>query len=492
MKKKVEYTPKKLYEILSRTVIGQEVYLKKLANVVWLHDKRIQLREIWYHKDKDIQKCNLLCVGPTGTGKTLAVQTLAKLYNYDTAIFNAADFTGSGWKGRDASEMIQELYGLCDRDKKRTEQAIVVLDEIDKMLMQSVNSKDPSSAGENTMLKLIEGMNVQVKDGESTVNIHSRDILFIAAGAFEGIEKIVLKRLNGPKVMGFGAENDKEIVDLDSIYSLVRKEDLIQYGAGIQFLGRFSDIAPLRRLKVPELIRILLTSKASVVQSMDNLLRPTSNVAVKIDEAGARAVAELAAREQTGARGLNQILMPALEDAIFNLDDIDNAQIIRISADEEGQPSVTVEKCKPAVSKSKPAFNASKITCRPQKNAIERYVDYILAADPELHQANVREIRAAHALLCSVICYILLECNPEEQTLESVQKLLNCSTPLENPNITGTIYDILRNENKTMDYCFYYDKYICLDPSYKSVKLARRALNAFAVNPQCILKAGLP
>lgn len=488
MRNKNDYTPKNLYEILSRTVIGQEVYLKKLSNAVWLHAKRIQLQEFWYRND-EIQKCNLLCVGPTGSGKTLAVQTLAKLYGFDTAIFNAVDFTGSGWKGRDASEMIQELYSLCDKDRERTEQAIVVLDEIDKMLLQSVNTREPSSAAENSMLKLIEGMNVPVKSGDTTVNIHTKDMLFIAAGAFEGIENIVLKRLNGPKVMGFGAENRNAVVeDMDYIYELVRKEDLIAYGAGAQFLGRFSDIAPLRRLKVPELIRILLHSKASVVRSMDNLLRPTSNVGVEIDEAGARAVAKLAAKEKTGARGLNQILMPVLEDAIFNLEEYDNAHVIRISADKNGKPTVTVTQFSPNEEPTKLSREPVRITCHPRKNAIENYVDYILSADPELHQANIREIRAAHALLCSVVFYLLLECNKEDQTLECIMTLLNHSTPAEDPDTTDTIYNILRNEKPTMDYCFYYDKFIYLDPSYKSVKLARRALNAFASNPDSVLK----
>lgn len=487
MKKKVDYTPKKLYEILSRTVIGQEVYLKKLSNAVWLHAKRLQLREFWYRED-DIQKCNLLCVGPTGSGKTLAVQTLAKLYGFDTAIFNAVDFTGSGWKGRDASEMIQELYGQCDKDKKRTEQAIVVLDEIDKMLLQSVNSRDPSSAAENSMLKLIEGMNVQVKSGDNTVNIHTKDMLFIAAGAFEGIEKIVQKRLNGPKVMGFGAENRKDLTDTDDIYALVTRDDLKNYGAGMQFLGRFADIAPLRKLKIPELIRILLDSNASVVRSMDNLLRPTSNVGVEIDEAGARAVAELAHLEKTGARGLNQILMPVLEDAIFNLETFDDAHVIQISADENGQPTVTVTKLSPAEEPAKLSNEPVRITCHPRRNAVEKYVDYILNTYPELHQANIREIRAAHALLCSIVMYLLLEARKEDHTLECIRKLLNCSTPEEDPDAEDTIYNILRDEKPTMDYCFYYDKFIYLDPSYKSVKLARRALNAFAANPEYVLK----
>lgn len=490
MKKKNDYTPKKLYEILSRTVIGQEVYLKKLSNAVWLHAKRLQLRELWYRED-DIQKCNLLCVGPTGSGKTLAVQTLAKLYGFDTAIFNAVDFTGSGWKGRDTSEMIQELYGLCDRDKKRTEQAIVVLDEIDKMLLQSVNSRDPSSAAENSMLKLIEGMNVQVKNGDSTVNIHTKDMLFIAAGAFEGIEKIVMKRLNGPKVMGFGAENRKDLTDTDDIYALVTRDDLKNYGAGMQFLGRFADIAPLRKLKIPELIRILLDSNASVVRSMDNLLRPTSNVGVEIDEAGARAVAELAHLEKTGARGLNQILMPLLEDAIFNLETFDDARVIRISADETGQPTVSVTQLSPDGELTKPSNEPVRITCHPKKNAVENYVDYILSAYPDLHQATIREIRAAHALLCSIIFYLFLECNKDDWTLDCVQKLINMSTPAEDPEDTVSIYDILRDDaqNKALDYCFYHDKFIYLDPSYKSVQLARKALAAFVTKPEYQLKA---
>ena len=485
-----DYTPKKLFELLSDTVKGQDDYLKKLSNVVWLHNKRIEARSKGSNKTC-LQKYNLLCVGPTGSGKTLAVTTLAKLFGFDVGIFNAVDFTGTGWKGRDVSEIIQELFILCDKNKSRTEHAIVVLDEFDKMILQNCSDRDPSYGAENSLLKLIEGMNVIVKDGEQSEKIiDTKDILFIAAGAFEGIDKIVRKRMVGEKTIGFNSVTTMKREEEDCIYELVTKEDLLEYGMGSQLLGRFTDLAYLRRLGVEELEEILMSSDSSAVSCMDNLLGITCGIEVEIDKEGAHVVAEKAFGEKTGARGLSQIILPALHEIIFNMDVTGKKQKILITADENKNLDVKIKDVYSSVKKSNIVKNVP-IECRPQKNTVECFADYIMSACPDISYATIREMRAAHALLCSLILYLLLECNKEDQTIEGLKKLMNVAIPPKEPGMGNRpVAEVLMFESRgSMDYNFYYDKFRYLDETYRSAELAKKALEAFSINPKYELKA---
>lgn len=484
-----DYTPKKLFELLSETVKGQDDFLKKLSNVVWLHNKRIEARSKGSNKTC-LQKYNLLCVGPTGSGKTLAVTTLAKLYGFDVGIFNAVDFTGTGWKGRDVAEIIQELFILCDKNKSRTEHAIVVLDEFDKMILQN-SDREPSYGAENSLLKLIEGMNVIVKDGDQSEKIiDTKDILFIAAGAFEGIDKIVLKRLGGEKTIGFNSVSTTILIDDDNIYELVIKDDLLEYGMGTQLLGRFTDLTYLRKLGVAELEEILMNSDSSAVSCMDNLLGVTCGIEVEIDKNGAHVVAEKAFGEKTGARGLSQIILPALHEIIFNMDVTGKKQKILITADENKNLDVKIKDVYSSVKKSNIVKNIP-IECRPQKNTVECFADYIMSACPDISYATIREMRAAHALLCSLIFYLLLECNKEDQTIEGLKKLMDVAIPPKEPGMGNRpIAEVLMFESRgSMDYNFYYDKFRYLDETYRSAELARKALEVFSINPKYEIKA---
>ena len=485
-----DYTPKKLFELLSETVKGQDDYLKKLSNVVWLHNKRIEARSKGSNKTC-LQKYNLLCVGPTGSGKTLAVTTLAKLYGFDVGIFNAVDFTGTGWKGRDVAEIIQELFILCDKNKSRTEHAIVVLDEFDKMILQNCSDRDPSYGAENSLLKLIEGMNVIVKDGDQSEKIiDTKDILFIAAGAFEGIDKIVQKRMGGEKTIGFNSVSTTILNEDDSVYELVIKDDLIEYGMGAQLLGRFTDLTYLRKLGVAELEEILMNSDSSAVSCMDNLLGVTCGIEVEIDKNGAHVVAEKAFGEKTGARGLSQIILPALHEIIFDMDVTGKKQKIFLTTDESGNLDAKIETVHTTVKKAA-GLKTIPIQCKPQKNAVECFVDYIMSACPDIQYATIREVRAAHALLCSLIFYILLECNKADQTIEGLKKLLYVATPSKDPD-TGkrSVAEVILFESRgSMDYNFYYDKFLYLDESYRSAELAQKALEAFSVNPEFELRS---
>jgi len=432
-----------------------------------------------------LPKQNLLIVGPTGSGKTLAISKLAKMYSLDVGICNAADFTAPGWKGRDPEEAIKEVYIACDRNIGRTEKAIVVLDEVDKMVLHKQHSStgDASSA-ENSFLKIIEGTDVTFEVGQGTVTINTSNILFIAAGAFEGIEDFVRKRIgrSRSKQIGFLSDQESAEEDSDFLYQQINNDDLIAYGIGAQFLGRFSDTVCLRKLTEEDLKEILLRSDSSMIQGLDKILFASNHIRVKIDEAGAGAIAHQAVEKNVGARGLSHLITPLMQEKLFEMDDTKKYMTLKLSANEDNVP--TVEWLEEDYY---PVLNTNvyePIRCAPKTNRVENFVDYILSGAEGIVYANVREIRAAHALLCSVVFYLLLECNKFDQTLESIDKLLRHVAFSSDLSEDGTVYLILMEDGeKNMQYHFYYDKFITLDPSKKSARLAVDGIRAFIENP---------
>jgi len=496
MSRPVDCSPHKLYNILSQSVIGQDEYLKVLANTIWLHHKRIEAR-ILCSNITNIPKHNLLCVGPTGSGKTMAVSILAELYGLDVCICNAAEITGAGWKGKEASEIISELYVQCNKDKTRAERAIVILDEVDKMLLQRRGS-EPSFAAENVFLKLIEGTEVSISTGKMDTEkevISTRDILFIASGAFDGIEEIVRKRLSGEKVIGFRVAGKMEDIQND-LYSQVTRKDLQDFGVGRQFLGRFSQLATLRRLEISDLEQIILKSKASIVNQMDTMLAITNNVHVTIDRAGARVLARKAYEQNTGARGLSQLLIQAMNNVLFDLDqDEVELRTIAITANPAG------EICTHLIASENDMsylwLDPVVITCEAERKDVEQFCHLIVRKSPDLCASKHSNIMAAHALLCSLVFYLLLTCDKEDHTMAALMKLLDLVKPIENHVFEECGSSVFLADLAT-DYAFYYGRFMQLDPGFQSVKLAERALITFAEETkreaylrQCMLQIGI-
>lgn len=250
----MKYTPTKLYEELSKTVMCQDKYLQTLSTTLWLHDIRIKSITGRSSRINMPPKNNLLIVGPTGSGKTLALQTISRIMKYDLLISNFASFTGAGWKGRDVEELIKDLYFICDKDIDRTEHGIIFLDEIDKVIETLEDHVASTFSVINSLLKIIESDSIEVDDG---VKIKTDNILFVAAGAFEGIEEIIEKRLSGKLGIGFNAEvRPKKEHDPD-IYLQVNREDLIKYGMSPQLLGRFASLTALHELHEEEITSLI-------------------------------------------------------------------------------------------------------------------------------------------------------------------------------------------------------------------------------------------
>lgn len=471
------YTPQYLFQKMSECVIGQDSYLQKIGITVWLHNKRIEASQSAFC-DLNLQKHNLFCIGPTGSGKTLALSILAKLYNLDVLVADMSGYTGAGWKGKDAEDLIRNLFIQCRQDKSRTEKGIIVMDEVDKMIQQK-DTKEPSFAAENALLKIIEGTTVEI-DGTT---IDTKNILFIAAGAFEGIEYIVKERINAGK-LGFNPVHPEIITDESELLMNIERIDVLRYGMGSQFMGRFSDIAVLRKLGVPELKKILLESEASVVKSLDMTLRRTCGIRVEMDEEGAKAVAEQAIREGTGARGLAQIILPVINDVLFIIDDDETTNGILLTAKDD-EPYVKLlegERIKKHTWKPNVRFD---FPAKKRKN-VEHFCWNLLSVYLEEQPQTYKKMQAMHALLCSIVFFVLTSCNKRDQNLISLQKL--AKEAFLEPGNDCTVYEmVLFKDEKFSDeqeYIYYYKLFRLLDPSYDSVPLLQKALDAFTENPR--------
>lgn len=477
---RTNYSPKQLYEHLSEFVVGQADYLKKVSITVWLHNSRIQAVESTSF-DLRLQKHNLLCVGPTGSGKTLAITTLAKMYDLDVLIADMSGYTGTGWKGKDVDQLIKELYIQCKGDKRRTERSIIVMDEIDKLILQN-DAKEPSFAAENALLKLMEGTKVTFEGNSGDVTIDTTNILFIAAGAFEGIESLIRQRVNTGK-LGFQPEKEEFIVEQDELMMKVTRADLLKYGMGAQFLGRFADIAVLKKLNVPELTKILLQSKASVVKSLDETLRRSCGIKVIMDEEGAKAVAKLAVMEDTGARGLSQIISPVVNSTLFSIGDDQTVNGILLTA-QDGEPFVKLQEGERYI-KGKWKRKCRVVFPAPKRKNVEHFSWLLLSVYLEQCPVEYRKMQAMHNLLCNIVFYLLTCCDRDDYNLESIQKVLKVAVP--EPENNHTLYEFMQTDEKYyseyQDYVYYYKLFKILDPTYRTVPMLRQALEMYAENP---------
>lgn len=430
-------TPEQLVRQVKRTVVGQDKYIQDICTAVWMHSLRYnhftRTGEAISHP-----KHNVLCLGQSGTGKTLAIQTLGKILDIPVLIEDASQLRGSGWRGCQVGSMVPRLLELSGNDENKAKFSIVCLDEFDKIFQCQVTDKSFSPV--NNLLTFMGGAVItHSESNNNTASLDTSNLLFICLGAFDGLKEIIQKRLSGGSGIGFGSDGYREVPEKD-IFQLATKDDLSQYGIPWEMLGRLSLITTTNDLSIEDFKHILTDSEMSPVKQYDDLLHKSIHAHVGISDAAAEHIARTAHDSHMGAREMGRLVSEALMPAIYNTGNANDITGITLDMGQDGLFVSYQKGARPVPSPKKQAdsqenrpgmlteididiLQSIPFSCKTDQDSIVDYTMKIHNASENVRWRPISQIHprpllsSAMCILTVSICTLLMDAENQNPTM---------------------------------------------------------------------------